>query len=805
MLRKKEELNNIYNALLSMALVFAFNLAINGYYSLRVSMFLCGIFSIGTAVLIYLFDLFRKNIITYLIILAVVVLVIVFLVRLSINPWEQIQNFIAWMGDYNGSIERYAAKYAYALLLGVSLIAAIVFYLIIGRQTIKYILAIVIAVTLIILSVSHINLNKATVLICIFYIMMNLAEICETIYCRRVGTQKKLGGILYLVPVCLMLAIFTALLPSRPEPMKWSAIKMMYQNIKEQYEVMKTNIEYYFKDGKSEFSVNYTGYSEDGGELSQDGEVIKDNKVALKLAGLSEDKTVYLTGSVSDIYSSNRWEKSKLNFMEQDLEYRLDYKELYAAIARLGEAAQKDNALIKKREIQIKYNNLKTKTFFYPLKMNGYTIYTSYRKLLLDMPQISFKKPRGNGTSYQVQYFEINLKDSAFSKLLMEQDAFTYADYTGPLPSEETKSWINMKSLNDYDIEDSVYWKDTYQNLEDRAKMIKDRYLGLPNELPDRVYQLAQDLTKDYSTKYEKLKAIEQYLIANYTYTLNVDSLPEGKDFADYFLFESKQGYCTYYATAMAVLGRCIGIPTRYVEGYLGVFDKKDGDMYLVTNSQAHAWAEAYFEGVGWIPFEATAPFYENRYSTWPTLSNSAGNGNASGNYLYPNPGQNLFEEPVADQEVILEKEDTNLKGTAFLLLLLIPLLLILLIIYFVILKYRYKVLLANSEDSKKVHILFLRILHQLKREGFQLLPQETVFMLSKRVRDEFRYKGVTFVDVADVFMRCRYAQEEMKKEDVNKLISFHLGLLEKERQEESRLNVWINEFLFLMEKRKYA
>ena len=85
------------------------------------------------------------------------------------------------------------------------------------------------------------------------------------------------------------------------------------------------------------------------------------------------------------------------------------------------------------------------------------------------------------------------------------------------------------------------------------------------------------------------------------------------------------------------------------------------------------------------------------------------------------------------------------------------------------------------------------------------MLPQETVFMLSKRVRDEFRYKGVTFVDVADVFMRCRYAQEEMKKEDVNKLISFHLGLLEKERQEESRLNVWINEFLFLMEKRKYA
>ncbi len=799
MLKKKEELNNIYNALLSMALVFAFILAINGYYNFRVTMFLCGILAVGSAVLVYLFDLFRKNIITYLLLAAVVVLSIVILVRLSINPWEQILNFIVWIGEYNGSIEQYSSKYAYAVLLGVSFIAAIVFYLIIRRQTLKYILAIVIATTLIILSIGHINLNKATVLICIFYIMTNLAEICETIYCRKIGIQKKLGGILYLVPVCLMLALFTALLPARPEPMKWTAIKMMYQNIKEQYEVMKTNIEYYFKDGKSEFSVNYTGYSEDGGELNQGGTVIKDNKVALKLAGLSEDKTVYLTGSVSDIYDSNRWVKSKLNYMEQDLEYRLDYKELYAAIARLGQEAQKDNALVKKREIQIKYNNLKTKTFFYPLKMNEYTIYTSYKKLSLDMPQISFKKPRGNGTSYQVEYFELNLKDNAFANLLMEQDAFTYSNYGGPIPSEETKSWINMKSLNEYGFEDSAYWMETYQNLKARAKMIQERYLDLPDKLPERVYQLAQDLTRDYSTKYEKLKAIEQYLISNYTYTLEVEPLPEGKDFADYFLFETKQGYCTYYATAMAVLGRCIGIPTRYVEGYLGVFDKKDGDMYLVTNSQAHAWAEAYFEGVGWIPFEATAPFYENRYSAWPTASNSIGNGNASGNYNYPNPGQNLSEDPVIDQEVILEKENT--KGTAFLLLLLIPLLLILLVIYYIILKYRYKALLANSDNSMKVHILFLRILHQLKREGFQLLPQETVFMLSKRVQEDFRYKGITFVQVADVFMRCRYAQEEMKPEDVSKLRSFHLGLLEKERQEESRLNIWINEFLFLMKK----
>jgi transglutaminase-like putative cysteine protease len=87
---------------------------------------------------------------------------------------------------------------------------------------------------------------------------------------------------------------------------------------------------------------------------------------------------------------------------------------------------------------------------------------------------------------------------------------------------------------------------------------------------------MAYDLTSDCETKYEKLKAIETYLMHRYTYSVRSPRVPEGHDYVDYFLFDEASGYCTSFATAMAVLGRCIGIPTRYVEGYIAKFDDAD-------------------------------------------------------------------------------------------------------------------------------------------------------------------------------------------------------------------------------------
>ncbi|MGG1516226.1 transglutaminase domain-containing protein [Paenibacillus oryzisoli] len=155
-------------------------------------------------------------------------------------------------------------------------------------------------------------------------------------------------------------------------------------------------------------------------------------------------------------------------------------------------------------------------------------------------------------------------------------------------------------------------------------------YLQVPADLPERVKQLAVDITKNATNGYDKAKAIEAYLSTHYPYTNTPDeSKAKSKDFVDRFLFEIKQGYCDYYSTAMAVLTRSIGLPTRWVKGYssgtssaidemqeqgilsqLGASVDLDGAAtYTVRNSDAHSWVEVYFEGYGWISFEPTSGF----------------------------------------------------------------------------------------------------------------------------------------------------------------------------------------------------
>ena len=146
---------------------------------------------------------------------------------------------------------------------------------------------------------------------------------------------------------------------------------------------------------------------------------------------------------------------------------------------------------------------------------------------------------------------------------------------------------------------------------------VLDRYLQLPDTMPSRVIDLAQGLTRDIEVPYEKAVAIYNYLRA-LNYTLDITAPPDGTDGVDYFLFELKKGYCQYFASAMAVLLRACGVPSRMVVGYgpgeledphgpgnmTGSGDSGWQDTYIVRNS--HSWAEVFFPGYGWIPFEPT-------------------------------------------------------------------------------------------------------------------------------------------------------------------------------------------------------
>jgi hypothetical protein len=131
-------------------------------------------------------------------------------------------------------------------------------------------------------------------------------------------------------------------------------------------------------------------------------------------------------------------------------------------------------------------------------------------------------------------------------------------------------------------------------------------YLQLP-PLDARVHRLADSLTAGLTTRIDKARAIERYLSTQLAYTLELpktraDATVEG------FLFRRRAGHCEYFSTAMVVLLRSAGIPARNVTGFLGGEWNSYGDYLAVTGNDAHAWVEAWFPGLGWVPFEPTPP-----------------------------------------------------------------------------------------------------------------------------------------------------------------------------------------------------
>ena len=130
------------------------------------------------------------------------------------------------------------------------------------------------------------------------------------------------------------------------------------------------------------------------------------------------------------------------------------------------------------------------------------------------------------------------------------------------------------------------------------------RYTKLPGHMEQKVFEDLRNIVSGYNTPYDQACAIMRHLKRYYRYTLEPDTPPENQDFVTYFLYVGKEGYCTYYASAMTVLCRMAGLPARYVEGFIAQ-PSADGFAY-VTGEQAHAWTEVYFEGFGWVPFDAT-------------------------------------------------------------------------------------------------------------------------------------------------------------------------------------------------------
>lgn len=161
----------------------------------------------------------------------------------------------------------------------------------------------------------------------------------------------------------------------------------------------------------------------------------------------------------------------------------------------------------------------------------------------------------------------------------------------------------------------------TYEELY-QGNELEEMFLQLPDDFPKRVKDLAEEITAEGRTPYEKTALLQQYLQQTFPYTNKPDvSRVSSKDFVEGFLFELKEGYCDYYSTALVTMARSLNIPARWVKGYapgeqpeipmnLAQQSGIANNYYTITNADSHSWAEVYFGEYGWIPVESTPGFY---------------------------------------------------------------------------------------------------------------------------------------------------------------------------------------------------
>jgi len=130
-------------------------------------------------------------------------------------------------------------------------------------------------------------------------------------------------------------------------------------------------------------------------------------------------------------------------------------------------------------------------------------------------------------------------------------------------------------------------------------------YLQVPTNEDKRIFDLAYSVASKHSNRYDKAKAIEQYLQNNYGYTL--EQKASGNEPLSDFLFNVREGHCEYFATAMALMLRTQGVATRIVNGFHGGEYNDKADMTIVRARNAHSWVEVYFPKEStWVTFDPT-------------------------------------------------------------------------------------------------------------------------------------------------------------------------------------------------------
>ncbi len=342
-----------------------------------------------------------------------------------------------------------------------------------------------------------------------------------------------------------------------------------------------------------------------GDQLSITGDVILPAGEVLYYTGSPKSQPQYLEGFTYDNFDGHTWISTTSNVSQQ-----------FGANAQLPiETSDNINqvtttvTIVKPPEGTKHYLFAPAQpwSFNVPTTLYGNGIITAWTQQSLLTPE----------ESYQV---------TSFIPTATAQDLLPF-----PLPQDNQSPWLNGSNMS----------------------TIKQYYLQMPTDLPSNpsVQSTLRQWTRDAQNAYSAIKSIESHLSdpTQFTYSVTNPPVPANVD-AVAWLLQTHQGYCTYYASAMTIMARMLGVPARIVNGFSqGHFDSQH---WVVYGQDAHSWVQIYFPGFGWVNFDPTPGFSgktgptaqpgqtpaQTHPSTHPTPTTVAGHPKP-GTQHHPKPG----------------------------------------------------------------------------------------------------------------------------------------------------------------------
>lgn len=609
---------------------------------------------------------------------------------------------------------------------------------------------------LIYFSIMQISLSKWVIWLILFCLLFYLAELIE----HRISPSSD-RNILYLFPFLLAATTVLFLFPVKDTPLQWTYVKKAAAFMNEQIQILSVDINYLFSGSSDSFFLSETGFSTDS---SLGGDVVSSDKPQITIAGTTTRSPLYLTGSVYNSYTGRGWQSDAASMPSGAQEYLRQHQELVHALSQStliaeDEVVEKAEQYIRPNTYDVYFDGLKTKHLFYsPFTYNF--VFPEGERMDMDSPNTAvLTRARGVGFHYLFLFYEFNLG------------------------SEEMENLLRQKA-----------WRSTYKPLEQQAakrEYAYSNYTSLPASLPSRVSLLAEEITTGLDNDYDRLKAIETYL-QQYEYSTSPESCPSGQDFTDFFLFEGKRGYCSYYATSLAVLGRCLGIPTRYVEGFVS----KDTPRYQnyklqLTGSDAHAWVEAYIENIGWIPFDPTPGYNEAAYQAWPEPKGSEESASSAENSSMPLPPDQVPDESTLsdlssdpEAEANRRREVLHLTGgIVFVLLSFLLLIPLFLLVRRQIRRRSYR----SLSDYEKLASLMRKIFLIGRLYGYVQEEGETLTAFALRTENRLDTPAYVYGFVCDLFQAVRFGDTPADTAALGILEEYLLGL-EKQYLKDSGL-----------------